>query len=103
MLEKFPNNMQNVVEEHPYLILKELQKGQHYEQRDRLSFTAYLIRYALLVSYTKTSQQITSGKVSITIFFFIRENSKRWHRMNYDNKIALEKRSSFSRLCLNGR
>ena len=46
MLEKFPNYIQNVVEEHPYSILKELQKKkqktkktkknrQDYKQRGR--------------------------------------------------------------------
>ena len=52
MLENFPNYMKNVVEEHPYTILKELQKRQHFKRRGRPSFSPEIIRYALLLRYT---------------------------------------------------
>ena len=32
ILENFPISIQNVVQEHPYSILKELQKNQHYKE-----------------------------------------------------------------------
>ena len=41
-----------------------------------------------------------SRKVSINIFSFIRENSKRWRRINYTCKIPPGKSLHFSRLCL---
>ena len=43
MVEQFLNNIQNVVEEQLYSILKELHKIQHYEERGRPSFFAELI------------------------------------------------------------
>ena len=73
MLDNFPKYIQNLMEEQSYSILKELQKKKKEKkkttlQRGHYSFSAELIRYALLLC-------CTSKQVSITIFFFIRENS----------------------------
>ena len=51
LLENFPTYIKNVVEEDPYSILNELQKRQHYKPKSRPSFSADLIRYALLLRY----------------------------------------------------
>ena len=97
MLEKFQNYMENVAEEHPYSILKEIQKDNMTKQRSRPSVSAELIRDTLLLHYTsKTTRQITSGKVTMTIFFFIRENLKRWRRVNYSCKTAPGKKDHLS-------
>ena len=90
MIEKFPNYIENVVEEQLYSILKELQKKTLKKQR--LSFIFCQANKLCLTSalYAKTSLQITSGKFFVIIF--IRENLKWWRRINYSCKIALGKR-----------
>ena len=85
MYENFPTYIKNVVEEDPYSILNELQKRQHYKPKGRPPFSALCL--------------ITSGKISITIFFFIRKNPKWWCGIHYSGKITLGKGSSFSGLC----
>ena len=52
MLENFPNYIKNSAEEHPYSILDELRKRQHYKPKGRPPYSSELIRYALLLRYT---------------------------------------------------
>ena len=63
--------MQNVVEEQPYSILKELQKRQHYKQRGHQSFSAEQIRYVLQLCSTSKQAYKYFGKFSTTIFVVI--------------------------------
>ena len=68
MFENFPNYVQNVLEEHPYSFLKELQK-RHYKQRHRPSFFAELICYTLLLSYTyKQANKLLLEKFPLSSF-----------------------------------
>ena len=55
-----------MVEEHPNSILKELQK-RHYKQRGRSSFSAEIIRYALLLPYTSL-KNLFLGKFPLPSF-----------------------------------
>ena len=68
MLENFPNYIQNVVEEQPYSIKKELQKRQ-YKQRGCLSFSAEQIRYALILRYmSKQANKLLLEKFLLSSF-----------------------------------
>ena len=52
MLENFPAYMRSIAAQHPYPILEELQKRQHYKPHGRPPYSAEVIRFALLSRYT---------------------------------------------------
>ena len=52
MLGNFPAYIANAAQDHPFSILEELRKRQHYKPKGRPPFSSQLIRYALLLRYT---------------------------------------------------
>lgn len=78
MLENSPNYIKNVMEEQLYSILKELQKKTTLPtKRSSFIFCRTNISCLSVVLFVSISIQITSGEISFTIFFFIRENAKK--------------------------
>ena len=76
-LENFPNCIQNVLKEHPYSVLKELQKRQHYEERGSPVFPAELIRYALLLRYmSKQAYKLLLENFSLTFFSLLKKTQR---------------------------
>ena len=91
-LEKIPNYMKNMVEEHPYSILKELQERQHYKQRGRPSFFAKLIHYALPLRYTsKQAYKLLLEKFPLPSFSLFEKIQRGGIESNTAAKWLLEK------------
>ena len=71
MLKTFPNYIENMMEEEPYSILKELQKKTTL-QRGCPSFSAELIHYALLLRYmSKQAYKLLLEKFPLPFFLYL--------------------------------
>ena len=90
MLENFPTNIKNVVEEDPYSILNVLQKRQHYKPKNCPPFSADLIRYALLLRYTsRQAYKLLLEKIPLPSFSLLEKIQSGGVGINYSSKITL--------------